>query len=924
MREMTEVDLLDWLLGTWPDSVSPICVVEGFSGLGKTSLAHKARRAWDGPAVLVSATATDDLETLLFLIASKLQSDGCSIVADHEGGNFRAGLLALLREKSLVILDDFEALLAPETRLPSAHGVVELIREIGNGGGSGRLLLLTTESLCDGEWLRHAATKTLSPPSAQDATKMLVRLLRDRDLEEQVPEDSIADVAEWLGNNPRAMEAFVACLRDAPLDELIDLDRDAWEIRGSATSPQMVARLEARFLSKTLGRLDAPTRLLIESLATFRRSFTVEAFKAMTPKGSSHEALKDGLTSRFLVNRDRKWYTLNPIARQLCLAALEETPRRRSAIHGQAAFQYTKRLRAVAPSLSTNQRAHIKSGADFVEARFHLLQAGRAADFDQLAADYRRVLLQNYRDVSEVPSDPTSAAELLATLSAALKDTNEAYSQLRTVYAQLLVDRNGQGDRLNAYREVTLASRSSKSPHTWILRTVLACEMEGDAGILAVVTQGLAVLNDRYGLLVVKRAAEALAGRPSADTAISVAEKGLGALDATGRRELYSILAFLLTRSGRHREAIDLLIAGYEDVGPQTAKSWRLFEQAAFLAFQRQDRPKLRQIRDMISDAGINEHQPVLCEILLLQLQHEYSRAAQLAELHVDYFGIVAQGAFCWLVEGRVEEAASLFERGRFVSNDATWWLRALIALCQAVPAVYAEAISRIVGSEPVRDGAPDPEQWVRLWFQPPPRWISVFPAFYFPRLPTGLTGLADDMTVSDRSVPLEMLYDLNALRLPQESRDARDGQGHATVKLGDPSHNRDSGVTINNNIYNASSQEYTMGDNYHVGSGIGIGRGARVKNATGGRDVSWASGLSPAALHAELGRLIEHVAGLDESDRQPEVQQLQDARDAIEEGDESTAEVKLRNAGQWALDRANAIGASVAAAAIQVAIGLS
>jgi hypothetical protein len=69
------------------------------------------------PAATQGATA----ETLHVNIAAKLEADGCRVVADQADGDFRAGVLELLRGDSLVIMDDFEALLARDTHRPGTR-----------------------------------------------------------------------------------------------------------------------------------------------------------------------------------------------------------------------------------------------------------------------------------------------------------------------------------------------------------------------------------------------------------------------------------------------------------------------------------------------------------------------------------------------------------------------------------------------------------------------------------------------------------------------------------------------------------------------------------------------------------------------------------------------------------------------------------
>ena len=116
---LDEDGILEWILGEWRQTGPTVCILEGFSGIGKTSVAQRARRAWSDRAVLVSAQESDDLETLLLLIAARLEQDGCAVVADQAEGDFRQGVLDLIREDSLIVLDDFEQLLLPKSCFPS-------------------------------------------------------------------------------------------------------------------------------------------------------------------------------------------------------------------------------------------------------------------------------------------------------------------------------------------------------------------------------------------------------------------------------------------------------------------------------------------------------------------------------------------------------------------------------------------------------------------------------------------------------------------------------------------------------------------------------------------------------------------------------------------------------------------------------------
>jgi hypothetical protein len=735
-----EAELLSWLLGDWQDYGPPVCVIEGFNGIGKTSAARKVLKAWNGPGVLVSATEDPDLQSLLFTIAAKLEENGCAVVANQAQGDFRLGVLELLQRESLIIIDEFDAVLSSETRLPP-RDMLTLVSDIGKRAGSGRLLIITAQSMALGDWLENSRTITMAPPVREEAERFLWTLLHTRGLLQEVPAEKFGDIVTWLGRNLRALEAFVACLRDDPLEELLDIDVEAWELRDQAAAPQVIERLESLLLRKVIGRLDPNALLLLEFLSIYRTTFTIEAIKSSTPQGTRPEIVKDALTSRFLLGHHGRQYFLNPVARQLSLARLSEEPRRKLRAHNLAADHYAKRIHP------TSDRARIRAGADFVEARYHLLQAGRDSDFQELAADYRHLLLQNYRDLSELPTQPTAAAQLLATLMAALHDLNEGYNRLRAIVAKLLNARGRPGDNRLAYQQVRLATREVKDSDSWMLRLHLAAELDTARAVLALVDQALEALPSGAAASIIVRAAELLVSKREDEVAQEALNHGLSKLPIAHRQRLYSVSAFLLCKRRRNADAIALLLGGYQELRSAVQSSWRLFEQALFIAFGRRDKATISKIKTLIVELGANEHQPVLCDIVNYELQGKYLDGAKLAEKHADaYFAIAAQGAFCWLAAGQPIKASNILDRAvQFQPNMATWWLRGIIAASNGATEVYREAMSRACGKKLSDDADAPPDLWLRIWEQAP-TWIGIYPAFYFPCLPAQLTGLAVDL----------------------------------------------------------------------------------------------------------------------------------------------------------------------------------
>ena len=228
-------------------------------------------------------------------------------------GRHRLGVLELLQRESLIIIDEFDTVLSAETRLPPRE-LLSLVSDIGKRAERGRLMIITAQSMASGDWLENAKIVTMAPPVREEAERFLWKLLHSRGLLQNVPAEKFGDIVTWLGRNLRAMEAFVACLKDDPLEELLDIDVEAWELRDQAAAPQVIERLESELLRKVIGRLDPNALLLLDFLSIYRTNFTIEAIKSCTPQGTRPEIVKDTLTSRFLLGHHGKQYFLNPVA----------------------------------------------------------------------------------------------------------------------------------------------------------------------------------------------------------------------------------------------------------------------------------------------------------------------------------------------------------------------------------------------------------------------------------------------------------------------------------------------------------------------------------------------------------------------------------------------------------------------------------
>lgn len=909
MQGLDGAALLDFMLSDWRQKGPSVLLLEGFSGVGKSTLGSNLFRAWSTPKCFVSIPpGGEDLESLLFDIAASLEIAGYSGVADADNGDFRMGLEKnFMSTGGLIIIDDIEEDL--ERNDGPSSTVVEYLSSLAKKASSARVLLLSSISPNHDSWPPEIQIKTMAPPSSSSAQQLLLTLLRDRGLEEEVPAERLPDVAQWLGNNPRAMQAFVACLLEDPLEELIQLDDDAWERRDDSPSPSLVHRLERLFLTKTLERLPADASVLIESLSVYRKPVTLDAMKAISPSLPNTLAAKDELQRRFLMHRDRKWYSLNPIARQLANSRLRETARLEQRAHSLAADFFRKR------SIPSIGRSIAATGSDFIEAKYHLHKSGRESEYQDLAATHRELLLQNYRHVRALPHDPRDREFLLATLGSILEDeTWKGYAHLRSLLARLLVQRDAGRDSRRALRQITLCCRESRNVADWLLRASLLAKHETVAALRSLGSEAVESLAWANSLKVLLQLANLLSARGEDDSALDLLTQHLSTFPPVERQPVYTAIAFAMSRSGKQSAAIDLLLEGYADVTRDGRNRHRLFEEALFLAFQRRDREAIEKVKRIVTHDGRNEFQAHLCQCLIHQLHGDYGAATMTGVARGKYFALDCQVAFAYLCVRDAGSAVRTLNSGRKTVNSATLWLEGLLALCQENSEVYREAMLKASNDlrAPVSDI--DDFSWLLVWDQDPVD-LGPFPAFYFPVLPSGLTGLSHDLVHEAGSEVTAFVQD-SAVHLPILS----------TAVDQNSSHKGAAGASVIVNNYQNSYQEgINVGGTYNVGQAGAVGDGASVSGGSftynDASEIDWTQALAQlrtleAAMRVADPNDVELVEG--------EAIEVQGAIAELERGDAAAARGKLAKLGLATLQFARDIGVDVAAAVIQRAAGLS
>jgi len=119
--------------------------------------------------------------------------------------------------------------------------------------------------------------------------------------------------------------------------------------------------------------------------------------------------------------------------------------------------------------------------------------------------------------------------------------------------------------------------------------------------------------------------------------------------------------------------------------------------------------------------------------------------------------------------------------------------------------------------------------------------------------------------------------------------------------------------------------QEFIMGDKYEFGDAGAVGPGARAGNVSFNQTWQHFQIDNPQVLANELTYILEALQ-TNAASTEPHltaISEVKSAKAAVEAGDAGMAMAHLARAGRWALNAATTIGATVAAAAIQRALGI-
>ena len=282
-------EILNWLFDFAKESgVENICIVEGFSGLGKTSIARQLQfKSISASCKALLLTLPDghlSIDDFYLELAAELSSMDIFGLEEAITNNkpLTIALRKILERESLwIIIDEFQNV-SDESGLLMDE-VQRLVGSISTHSTKGKIIAFSNQIIQRGKWSDQVVFKKLSGPTNEEAISRLENLMHDKGIEEKIEDAKKRDIIRILGNNPRAINIFTDRWRWASnLDELLGEIPEIWEARDQEISPRLLKELEEQLIRKGLDRFIEEEIRILEGLSVLRKPFQKEATPCRT------------------------------------------------------------------------------------------------------------------------------------------------------------------------------------------------------------------------------------------------------------------------------------------------------------------------------------------------------------------------------------------------------------------------------------------------------------------------------------------------------------------------------------------------------------------------------------------------------------------------------------------------------------------
>ncbi len=555
-------ELVRWLHEDWWLNGPPVCVIQGFAGVGKTEVMHRFTdrlRASGAPVCKTNIPegVQDDLADFWLQLGQELAEVGEAEPAQvlkrgEDAAQVLGSVVGVLAKPVLLVLDEFQRLLDDDAE-PIRQFKRLLERLVQHS--TVRLLILTNRKPLPGRWSEHGISfQPLSALEAPPARQFLDAFLAEKRLDTELPTERRDDVVRWLKGNPRAIQTVGIALEYFALDDLVGLEPDLWTNRDRLVSEHLLQRFEHDVLAKVLTRLLPQDRNVLLYASVFRRSFELSALRELVPDPKQLMESQQRLVENYLFQHDRRWLSLNEVAREVARQKLRAAPRNYARAHGIAAEYYARHFRA--QQVTQDERL----GGYFIEARYHFVQAGQPEKLAGLVRPFQGFVERRYSRRKFVPQDLVERDEHIATILALRDDGAILGDDVAFYVAKCLVakgERRNQETALEVLREI-----NPIAPGIWQLRFRLETLLSDLDTVIPVVEQALLrVPNSKLELC--RRAADVLMDVDAIDHADRVFQLGMEHCSDDEELSIWCHRsAFLLTKRDCRQAAIRLLTKG--------------------------------------------------------------------------------------------------------------------------------------------------------------------------------------------------------------------------------------------------------------------------------------------------------------------------------------------------------------------------
>ncbi|TYK50516.1 glycosyltransferase [Actinomadura decatromicini] len=699
-------------------------VITGISGVGKSlqlvkPLLSRYLKECRRPVVSIDVPerSTDMEQEIVDLLMDGLvlPEGGGAAPEIAPGRGFKAVVRELLKQRVLVVIDEFQRLLDADKRPrePFGSALAESARAPGNEGG----LWLVSNQHLDALWTQPFHPVELPAPVVEEGVRIVLGHLRTADAATRFPESRRTETVKRLGQNPRVLHLLGSLLRRYTLDELLGLPSE------EIPEDELVDTIERGLVAKATEGLADDERQALRRLSVLPAGFEQKQAEALVTdfRGRLRE-----LRYRYLMEptQDRPpRYQLHPAVREAENAFLRRDQRAWRSAHRAAGQWYAARLKRS----DAKERSVALSGAFF-----HLREAGAEQELADAIAAARAEIEWRYGGdrrhiVPESARERDARIELLAEYLAEPGAPGVEYHMARLLQERFRETGDSQdGERALFHAERAATGWPTGSAVPWVMWMKLVTEVRGFADAEEV-------------------GRRALAHKPYVNEQ---------------RFAVYMQLSIYLTAQERVEESVAELRKGCAE--SKAADQRRLADQAVLYAAAEPSDDLLRRTRDWLKGSGVLDYQARLAEILLLQHEGRWRESADLARqsrtvfpkpyLHFPVYEAIGRigagdpaAGLDVLRRARIPDSQRSSHKSEFREGKA--WLRALAALQSG----ELEEASRFLGIYLGTAHPPTEAEEIRATLLT--EWDTrvaipgeATPSFITPILPASVTGTSESV----------------------------------------------------------------------------------------------------------------------------------------------------------------------------------